>query len=611
FASAADGPYEGQEHRSGRGGEDGEDGAQGRPGEQGEQGNQGTVGPPGAPGSVGPQGPPGSQGPAGDNGARGPEGDPGPTGPPGEDGVVYPAGIFLNLVGRYDTGIFDDSAAEIVTYDPSVGQAFVVNSNSATVDVLDLSDPTTPTLAQSLDLAGNGGDVALGSANSVAVNGDGVLAVAVDNADPQMAGVVQFWNTSDLAAAPVQVTACALPDNVVFTPDGETLLVACEGEPNDDYTVDPEGAIAIIDVSGGLEGAVATLADFTAFNDQRTALVEAGVRIFGPGATVAEDLEPEYITVSEDGATAWVTLQENNALAVVDVANAEITAVLPLGFKNHRLPGNELDPSNRDGGARIDNWPVWGMYMPDAIDSTTINGRTYLVTANEGDARDYDGFSEEERIGDLTLDPDAFPDAATLQADENLGRLLTSTAIGDTDGDGDHDQLYSYGARSFTIWDAATGIPVWDSGNAFEVITAQRFGDQFNASNSGSEGDNRSDDKGPEPEAIVLGKVGEATYAFIGLERMGGIMVYDISHPESPSFVQYRLDRDLSIAFDDEDLAPDAATLADIGDLGPEGFHFVSAADSPTGKPWLLMASEVSGTTSIYEISTFEDLANP
>lgn len=562
----------------------------------------------GCEGPVGPEGPAGLAGQDGTAGDPGDPGDDGVDGEDGEDGTIYPAGVFLELVGRYDTGAFDQSAAEIVTYDAMEELAFVVNSLTAKIDVLDLSDPTNPTLAQSLDLAANSDGVAVGAANSVALNASGVLAVAIDAAVKQDDGVVQLYDVADLSAAPTQVVVCAVPDNVVFTPDGNTLLVACEGEPNDDYTVDPEGKVAIVDVSGGPATASVTFADFTAFNADLAELREDGVRIYGPGASVAQDLEPETITVSSDGETAWVTLQENNALAVVDVDSGLIDAVLPLGWKDHSIPGNELDPSNRDGGVRLDTWPVRGLYMPDTIASYDVNGRTYLVTANEGDSRDYDGYSEEERMGDLALDPEAFPDAALLQQDWALGRLKTSIASGDEDGDGDYDALYAYGARSFTIWDASTGVAVWDSGNDFEVITANRLGAAFNASNSGSDGDNRSDDKGPEPEALTLGKIGKATYAFVGLERMGGIMVYDVSHPESPHFIQYRLDRDLGVPFDDEDNVPDEATLAEIGDLGPEGLFFVPADETSTGKAWLLVASEVSGTTSIYEITTFEDL---
>jgi hypothetical protein len=385
----------------------------------------------------------------------------------------------------------------------------------------------------------------------------------------------------------------ALPDMVVFTPNGRHLLVANEGEPNDDYTIDPEGTVSIIDLERtrgkqAFQLSVRTVT-FTRFND---AVLDPGIRIFGPGATVAQDLEPEYITVSDDSRIAWVTCQEANAIAIIDIDRAEVLNLAGLGFKDHSLPGNGLDASDRDGAIHIANWPVKGMYLPDAIASYRVGPQTFLVTANEGDTRDYDGFSEEARIGSLNLDPAIFPDAAVLQDNGNLGRLLTSTVMGFNPVTGYHDELYSVGARSFSIW-TATGQRVYDSGDEFEMITAAVFPDHFNASNTNNDFDNRSDDKGPEPEGVVLGKLFGRTFAFIGLERIGGVMVYDISNPFKPFFVDYVNFRD----FTKDVESPEA------GDLGPEGLVFIEPKDSPTRKPLLVVGNEVSGTTTVYEIN--------
>ncbi|MCB0015905.1 MAG: choice-of-anchor I family protein, partial [Anaerolineales bacterium] len=235
-------------------------------------------------------------------------------------------------------------------------------------------------------------------------------------------------------------------------------------------------------------------ASFSQFNNQR---IDPLIRVFGPNATVAQDLEPEYIAVSDDSRLAWVTLQENNALATIDIASAQVISLQSFGLKDHSQPENALDVSNRDDAINITTWPVYGMYQPDAIAAFTIRGQQYLITANEGDARDYDGYSEEERVKDLELDPTAFPDADTLQEDENLGRLTVTTAQGDLDGDGDFDAIWSFGARSFSIW-SRQGNLVYDSGNALEQITAATLPDQFNSTNDENDSfDNRSDDKGP------------------------------------------------------------------------------------------------------------------
>jgi hypothetical protein len=379
---------------------------------------------------------------------------------------------------------------------------------------------------------------------------------------------------------------------VTFTEDGDYVLAANEGEPNDDYDVDPEGSVTVIDLQNGIDNATVRTAGFGAFvaDDLRA----KGIRIFGPGATAAQDLEPEYITTS--GNTAYVTLQENNALAVVDIPTATITSVLPLGYKDHSLSGNGLDASNRDGRINIRPWDnVLGMYQPDAIASYRYRGQTYLVTANEGDARDYEGFSEEARGADLFQD--VLIDGIDGINDERaLGRLNSTTEppVG-KDGAPDTANLYAYGARSFSIW-GADGKLVWDSGDALEQITAAALRDDFNSTNDENDSfDDRSDDKGPEPEGVTIGKVEGRTYAFVGLERIGGIVVYDISIPHAPKFMDYLNNRN----FD-----PDAdCAKGECGDLGPEGLHFVAKEDSPNGEALLIVGNEVSGTTTLYQIN--------
>ncbi len=1026
--------------------------------------------------------------------------------------------IRLQPIGTYQTGIFDESAAEINAYDPQTQRLFITNANSGTIEVLDISEPTNP-VKLDFEIDANDVDVPddrmVSGINSVTVkNGIVVIAVEVVAAGDdsiQLPGAVAFYNTNGEFLNSVEVGA--LPDMVTFTPDGNKIVVANEGEPNSEYDFDPEGSVSIVDISNGVENATVTTADFTAFNDN----IPEGVRVFGPNATAAQDFEPEYITVSSDSTTAYVTLQENNAVAVVNLTQGEVTAVVPLGFKDHnlapsletyffaeenlpvigtteargdiRLSGfsglyfegvnqengnlifvthpdrgpdngtdndgnrifllpelqpqivrfelnqnsgdltiidqigltdtegnpltglpniadvdpdtpvdedgnalnydplgadlegivraddgtywmvdeyrpsiyhfeadgtlieryvpegsptevgtaalpevydtrranrgfeavayqdgkvyafiqtplnnptsgesrtirilefdpetettvgeylylqedigggsdkigdavaldktgeflvierdssteddsqkkvfrinlanatnlqdladdilaegetfeslsleelaakgiipvtkeihadltqlgytftdkpeglalinettiavindndfgaegidtglgiitinNGLDASNQDDAINIRNWPVFGMYQPDAIDSFEINGETYLITANEGDSRDYDGFSEEARIADVNLDPNAFPNAAELQADEQLGRLLITTTLGISDtpfftaelsgeqevpaveteangesllwidenedlnfsltvfgldfgtlagtdaqtettdddvvglhiheevrgvnggvvfniledddltislnadgsatlkgiwqentieptdlgedteyylnvhtnanqsgeirgqivGDVAYDELYSFGGRSFSIWNAQ-GELVFDSGNEFEKIIAEQLPDNFNSNNDENQSfDSRSDDKGPEPEGVTTGIVDGVLYGFIGLERVGGVMVYDLTEPSAPEFVEYLNNRDFSIELGDE---PTPEQLAAVGDLGPEGLTFISAEDSPNGEALLVVSNEVSGSTTIYEIN--------
>jgi choice-of-anchor I-like protein len=441
------------------------------------------------------------------------------------------------------------------------------------VDVLDIADPTEPTKITTINTRTHGSGV-----NSVAVHGD-LVAVAVAGASKQDLGEAVFFNLDGNEKG--AVTVGANPDMVIFTPDGKHVLVANEGEPSQDYANDPDGSVSIITVAD----MSTRTADFSGFAE-----LPDGMRIVKPGSSVVADLEPEYIALSTDGGTAYVTLQENNGIAVVDIATAEVTELLGLGYKDHsRVP---FDASNKDGGINIRTWPVSGMYQPDSIVSYEASGLTYLITANEGDSKDYDGWSEETRVADLTLDPTAFPNAAELQEKGRLGRLKTTTSLGDLDGDGDHDVIYSYGARSFSIWSEA-GELVFDSADDFERITAARLGRDFNSTNDENDkGDNRSDDKGPEPEALTVGKIDGKTIAFIGLERVGGVMAYDVTSPSEATFLGYHNNRDFS----------GNAEAGKAGDLGPEGMAFIPASQSPNGKDLLAVANEVSGTTSIYEI---------
>jgi hypothetical protein len=416
-----------------------------------------------------------------------------------------PRTIALEVIGRFEGG--GQQAAEIPAYDDVSKRLFVVNGALGTVDVLDLRDPTAPQKIATLSVSAYGG-----SANSVAAHG-GVVAVAVggDGNARVNPGTVVFYRATTLqVVSTVQVGAN--PDMLTFTPDGRRVLVANEGEPNDAYTVDPEGSVSIVDATNVNRPTVRT-ADFRAYDGQRAALVARGVRIFGANTpTVAQDLEPEYITVSDDGRTAWVTLQENNALAVVDVASATVTDILPLGYKHHAQVA--LDANDRDG-INIRTWsvPLFGMYQPDAIAAYTVAGQTYLVTANEGDARAWPGFDEEARVNALPLNTSIFTSAAcggvACTNNAALGRLTVTRALGLTASTGRYDALYAFGARSISIW-TATGQQVWDSGDEIEQRTRNLPTVAFNANHTPGQNvlDDRSDNKGPEPEGVVLGRLG-------------------------------------------------------------------------------------------------------
>lgn len=527
------------------------------------------------------------------------------------------------LVGRYQSGVYGLSAAEIVDFYPESKSVFVVNAVSGKVDIIDASEladgqSEIDALALNnlmkvgeLDVAKDVGQTHLGSVNSVSIAGN-LLAAAIERGDDagnstQANGFIAFYQLSP-TAAPAFISAVevgALPDNVVFSHDGRFVLVANEGEPNTSYTLDPQGSVAMINIVDGKPASSATIIDFTEFNQgaARFDEITPDIKINGPLASVAQDLEPEYIAISQDNRRAFVSLQENNAIAVIDIANAKVVSILPLGLKDYGLDVNEIDASDKDDMINLQAYTgVYGMYQPDTVASYHWRGTDFIVTANEGDSRDYKAFSEEARAADLTLDAN-HPQFAAAQDKTQLARLKVTTSMGDDDKDGDYDKIVSFGARSFSIW-TANGQQVFDSGSDFERITAAILGDKFNNNNEENNGDSRSDDKGPEPEALALGQIGSRLYAFIGLERTSGFMIYDITNPFAVTFIDYVVNRDFNADVEiDTDTGEVKGDASLVGDLGPEGMKFVSADNSPNGKPLLIIGNEVSGTTSVYEFS--------
>lgn len=457
------------------------------------------------------------------------------------------------------TDIGEAGAAEISAYDPLTKKLFTVANAGITtsIEVLDLSNPSSPVRIGSINISPYGGGV-----NSVAVS-NGRLAAAVEGVVKTDPGKIVIFKTSDYSLVK-EVIAGALPDMVTYSPDGKYILSANEGEPDTDYLVDPAGTVSIISVQNNY--AVSTL-DFSSFASQENYLKSKGFRVFGPNGFV-QNIEPEYVTISQDSKTAWVTLQENNAIAKIDIRSKRITTIFPLGFKNYNLDANAIDPSDRDGGVILSKWNIKGMYQPDAIAVGEDNGIPYLFTANEGDVREWTAFAENKRIKDLTLDAVAFPDAATLKQDAKLGRLNVTSTSGDAGNDGDFDELYSFGARSFSIWNGFNGQLVYDSKNNLEeeAIAAGKYDD------------GRSDDKGVEPEAITLGYVGRTPVAFVGMERADAVAIYDISNPYHPEFIKILVTGD-----------------------APEGLLFIPAKDSPTHKSLLVVSSEGDGTIKVYQ----------
>lgn len=525
---------------------------------------------------------------------------------------VYGEGEGLNvrLLARYMSGEGNNEAGtEIVAYDPLRQRAYSVNGAAKALDIIDLSQLSAGgaasassvhqlPLVKRITLEELSTDLKnMNDLTSVAKSPTADLLAVTVTAEPKTdPGFVVFLDGEGVYLNHVQVGA--LPDMVTFTPDGELVLVANEGEPNAAYAINPEGSVGIIDIGAGIGQAKVELARFD------NVPVYGEVRKTYETHTLAQNLEPEYIVIGSDGKKAYVVLQESNAIGVLDLAERRFIALYGLGYKDWSVEGSGLDASDKDGAIHLRNWPVLGLYMPDGMALVQIGGKDYILTPNEGDAADYDGFSEEVRVKDIkdeySLNADLFEGytqaeldalvAGGLFEDKQLGRLKT-TISAPRNSEGKYEAIYGFGARSFTIWDAETMSRVYDSGSEFEETLAEALPAYFNTNHEENSFDDRSDDKGPEPESIAAGIVDGTPYAFVGLERAGGVMAYKLDEPAKPKLERYFTSR----VFDGKEPA---------GDVAPEGLTFIAADQSPTGRALLLVAHEISGTIAVYELTS-------
>ncbi|MBK8329916.1 MAG: choice-of-anchor I family protein [Bacteroidetes bacterium] len=324
--------------------------------------------------------------------------------------------LALTLVNSFSNGLAGTNSAEIVAYDSMSQRLYIANSIGAKLNIVSFENPANPVMLYSINIS------AYGNINSVAVK-NGLVALAIENTSPQQNGYVVFLDSNGNFLH--QVNAGAMPDMITFNHAGTKVYTANEGEPNTAYTVDPEGTITVVDLSLGVLNATSSQINFNALDGQEVALRAQGIRIFGPGASVSQDMEPEYITIADDDSKAWVSLQENNAMAEINLNTNTITAVYPLGFKNYNQAENSFDASNTTLGINLAQYPVKGMYLPDAIAQFTTGGNTYIFSANEGDAREYAGFSEIKRVNaaNYLLDNTIFPQATEIKNNSLLGRL--------------------------------------------------------------------------------------------------------------------------------------------------------------------------------------------
>lgn len=485
----------------------------------------------------------------------------------------------MHEIANYNTNAGadgDGGVAEIVKYNKYNQTMYLVSGKTQSVHIVNLNNVnsnsnTTLEATKTVTLESIGINDA-GDITSVDVSPDGKeIAIAIQHKDYDKNGYIARFDANgqliNIHEAGIQ------PDMITYSPDGSLILTANEGEPRQGYeagTVDPKGSITALDTNTNQSYDI----DFTAFDsaESRAALVADNV-IIKKDTAPSVDFEPEYITISNDSLTAYVTLQEANSIATIDLTTKQVTRVDSLGFKDYSSGDNKVDLYKKDDAINITNTDEFlGIYMPDGISSYEVDGKTYLLTANEGDSREWGDYINEveEKYG------------------ESESKIVTLNTD-DYDGFDDLSKKYLFGGRSFSIIDASTMTMVSDSNGEFEEITAKLLPEYFNCSNDDISFEDRSGKKGPEPEDIKTMIIDGKVMAFIGLERIGGVMMYDVSDPTNPAYVDYLNLRDFS-----DDIS---------GSVSPEGLCTVSAKDSPTNKPMLIIANEVSGDVNVVEVA--------
>ncbi|MCI7443392.1 MAG: metallophosphoesterase family protein [Clostridium sp.] len=501
----------------------------------------------------------------------------------------------LQQTARYVSGMTnpDGGVMEIVDYNTQTGWAYAINGQSGKLTAIAIKDIENKDKVDLLD--GNDIDIkslvqvdgfVYGDMTSVAVSHDGkTLAVAIQAEEYDKNGRVALFDCEKDGTLTFKqsLEVGVQPDMLTYTNDDKKILTANEGEPREGYeddAVDPKGSISIINVQSQEVETV----DFTSFDNKREELVNDGI-ILKKDTAPSVDLEPEYIAVSDKN--AYISLQEANAIAVLDLNTNKIKDIYSAGYEDYSKVAIDIDKKDEKYDAKTYE-SLRGIRMLDGISVYTVDGVDYLLTANEGDSREWGNYlNEDERnFGKGKTSP-----TGKITA-ENSGLTGKVVFFDANDYDGlDSENDYLFGGRSFTIYKIEDNFltEIFTSKNDFESKTSEYIPDYFNCSNDDKTIDDRSGKKGPEPETVIIGQIEDKTYAFVGLERIGGIMVYDITEPYKATFVNYINSRDFS-----SDIA---------GDDSPEGLHFISGEDSLTGQAQLVAAYEVSGTVGVYDVT--------
>ncbi|XP_052712342.1 uncharacterized protein LOC128186563 isoform X2 [Crassostrea angulata] len=506
-------------------------------------------------------------------------------------------------------------AAEQLAYDPA--QKILYVTGEERLNVVDLSNPSDPIMLYRKQFVKM-------DPTDVEYCGNHVFVSVANDEKPEDGKVLVFrkynrrHNTMPIV---LEVVVGPSPNMLLPTINCQKVLVALEGEAfaRGGNLIDPEGAIGLLKFPSSYISDTTysyKVLDFRSFNDKYPILARSGVRYVYKenGNTLAQDLEPEHITFSADEKKAYISLQENNAIAEVDMVLETITDLRGLGFKDWTK--YKLDPSDEDGGINIYPYPIYGMYQPDAIRTVTIGGREYIVTADEGDSKDYSGlklttsgFDETKRVRDITLANNSEVlqwarkrKIPSIQHDALLGKLSVSTQEGRL-RDGTYDKLYSYGGRGFSVLRSDTMERIYDSGSIVEESHAMQFPKLFNSYAKSSVNitdtqDSRSDSKGPECESLAVAYSGTRVIVFVGCERPGTISIYSFNSNMTEGTLE-SINSGAKTVLGTWGEAFDGGLLTD---MDTDDIKYLPPFQSPTGQPLLVVTGSDTGTVSLFHV---------
>ncbi|ESP05519.1 hypothetical protein LOTGIDRAFT_152377 [Lottia gigantea] len=507
--------------------------------------------------------------------------------------------------------------AEESAYDPNDQIIYVVGEDSYVLHIVDMENPRAPKILMEhrfLQTDGKPRDVEVCN---------GRVAVSLSSPVEVYDGHVKFFTTYDRTTQTFsyqsQLPVGVHPDNIEFTNNCAKLVVANEGvhgkDPFNRFS-DPEGSISIITIptTGSPTERIAGFNQFNSRTDIRH------VSSFAPNndimtATLAQDIEPEYISISSDGKIAFVTLQENNAIAQVDLNSGVVININSLGSKD--WSDLQLDTSDRDGGVHLRSYPIHGLYQPDVIKQFKVGKKTYLVTANEGAVRQYtkevdgliwsDGVLADELGRGNLLNEIAINNATfvnELKTDSRLGRLRVSRIDGTTLYG--LQKIYTYGGRGFSIWEAGSyGSPVYDSGDEIEKKNAASLKTIFNTdcaawTNQSPETlrDSTSDNMGPKLNAMDVKSSNGTLFMAVGSETMGSVYLYVVDKSSITAELQ-------TIKYDGGtgDLWSDLYDNNMAGNAYISDIRIIPMSQSPTNQTLLYVLGGGSGSIAIYQFS--------